>query len=81
MSDDLADSFAVSESAISVGARHLTVAFVIFAVGNFVAGQIGDIADEIGFGVFVYAIIMIPVVYFAAQQFLRGIAIAVDGVR
>jgi hypothetical protein len=72
---------AVSESALEGGAYHLTAAFVVFAVGQFVAGRIAEAVSILDLGVLAYALVLVPAVYFAARQFLRGVALVVADVR
>ena len=71
----------VSESAVRGGAYHLTAAFVVFAVGQFVAGRIAEAVNILDLGVLAYALVLVPAVYLAARQFLRGVALVVADVR
>lgn len=70
-----------SDAAVSAGAYHLTGAFVVFAVGQFVAGRVGAFAEGLGMGVLAYALVLVPAVYLAARQFLRGVAVVVADAR
>jgi hypothetical protein len=71
----------IDDEVYDAGARRLTLAAVVFVLGNAVGGAAAGYLDGIGLGgvgFVVYAAVFVPTVYLAAGEFLRGVGLVVE---